>query len=230
MYKTLLGPMGFKKENTLLLTDQTDRKPTLRNIKWALATRKDDTVVIFFAGLGSVEADPRAVARDGRSRYLVAADTDPLDLYSTALPMDELQTLLQRYEAERVVVFLDASYSGAAGGRTVPMMKRNPTGFPTGFETMPSSRARAFVTSCRPNEISLEAADLGHGIFTYYLVEGLRGAADLNHDGIVTMLELYEYVEQQVSRRSRTMGGNQHPVLNGDLAGVGTLPLSKTRP
>ncbi len=69
--------------------------------------------------------------------------------------------------------------------------------------------------------------ELGHGIFTYFLTEGLRGAADLNRDGIVSLDELYAYVEQQVSRKSRAVGGNQHPVMKGELEGV--LPLVKVR-
>ncbi|HSE03612.1 MAG TPA: caspase family protein, partial [Methylomirabilota bacterium] len=121
VYQTLLAA-GFKKENVLLLTDKTERKPTLRNIKWALGTflarsaHKDDLVMIYFAGHGASEVDQRGIERDGLSKYLVPVDADPDDLYSTALPMDELQTIFGRIEAERVVAFLDACYSGAAGG------------------------------------------------------------------------------------------------------------------
>jgi len=79
------------------------------------------------------------------------------------------------------------------------------------------------MTASRPNEVSLEMAELGHGLFTYYLLQGLGGAADLNRDGIVSLQELYEYVEQEVTRTSRALGGNQHPVLKGELEGV--LPL-----
>ena len=65
--------------------------------------------------------------------------------------------------------------------------------------------------------MSLELQELGHGVFTYYLVRGLRGAADLNRDGIVTLQELYEYVEQQVTVKARASGGNQHPVMKGEM-------------
>ena len=75
--------------------------------------------------------------------------------------------------------------------------------------------------------MSLELGELGHGIFSYYLIEGLKGAADLNRDGIVTLQELYEYVEQQVTQKSRAVGGNQHPVMKGELEGA--LPLAKVR-
>jgi uncharacterized caspase-like protein len=232
VYQTLVGSGGFKKENILLLTDKTERKPTLRNIKWALGTflarsaHKNDLVVIYFAGHGASEVDQRGVERDGLSKYLVPADADPDDLYSTALPMDEMQNVLARIEAERVTVFLDACYSGAAGGRTFASTKTRTVNVDDIFlERLTRSKGRAIVTASRPSELSVELPELGHGIFTYYLVRGLEGYADLNRDGIVSLQELYEYLTQEVSRKSRAVGGNQHPMLKGELEGA--LPLTK---
>jgi hypothetical protein len=232
IYQTLTGPAGFKKDHVLLLTDKGERKPTLRNIKWALGTflgrsaQKDDTVVIYYAGHGAPEVDTRGVERDGLAKYLIPSDADPDDLYSTALPMDELQTIFGRIEAERVVVFLDACYSGAAGGRTFLAKKTRAGAVDDLFlERLTRSKGRAIITASRPSEVSIELPDLGHGIFTYYMVQGLKGAADLNRDGIVTLQELYEYLEQQVTQKSRAVGGNQHPVMKGELEGV--LPLVK---
>jgi uncharacterized caspase-like protein len=232
IYQTLTGPAGFKKDNVLLLTDRAERKPTLRNIKWALGTflgrsaKKDDTVLIFFAGHGAPEVDTRGVERDGLAKYLIPADADPDDLYSTALPMDELQTIFGRIEAERVVAFLDACYSGAAGGRTFASRRTRAGAVDDLFlERLTRSKGRAIVTASRPAEVSIELPELGHGIFTYYLVNGLKGAGDLNRDGIVSLQELYEYVEQRVTSKSRAVGGNQHPVMKGELEGV--LPLTK---
>ena len=77
--------------------------------------------------------------------------------------------------------------------------------------------------------MSIELPELGHGIFTYYLVRGAaRAPADCNRDGIVSLQELYEYVEQQVVTKSRAVGGNQHPVMKGELEGV--LPLVRVPP
>jgi uncharacterized caspase-like protein len=73
--------------------------------------------------------------------------------------------------------------------------------------------------------VSLEVPELGHGLFTHYLVQGLRGAADLDRDGIVSLQEVYQYLEQQVAQKSRSIGGNQHPVMKGELEGL--LPLIK---
>jgi len=232
IYQTLVSA-GFKKENILLLTDKTERKPTLRNIKWALGTflarsaHKDDLVMIYFAGHGASEVDQRGIERDGLSKYLVPVDADPDDLYSTALPMDEMQNVLARIEAERVTVFLDACYSGAAGGRTFASTKTRTVNVDDIFlDRLTRSKGRAIVTASRPSELSIELAELGHGIFTYYLVRGLQGYADTNRDGIVSLQELYEYLAQEVSRKSRQVGGNQHPMLKGELEGV--LPLTRT--
>ncbi len=234
VYQILVGPGGFRKEHVLLITDKTEKTPTLRNIKWALGTflarsaKKDDTVVIFFAGHGAPEIDQRGVERDGLAKYLIPSDADPDDLYSTALPMDEMQTIFGRVEAERMVVFLDACYSGAAGGRTFSSKKTRAANLDDQFlERLTRSKGRAIITASRPSEVSIELPELGHGIFTYYLVLGLKGAADLNKDGIVTVQELYEYVEQQVSAKSRSVGGNQHPVMKGEMEGA--LPLVRVR-
>jgi hypothetical protein len=230
IYRVLTGPAGFKPAHVLLLTDTTERKPTYRNLKWALGTflarsaQKDDTVLIFFAGHGAPEVDQRGLERDGLAKYLIPSDADPEDLYATALPMDELQTIFARLEAERVVALLDTCYSGAAGGRTFASLRTRAGSVDDLFlERLARTKGRAIMTASRPNEVSLEMAELGHGLFTYYLLQGLGGAADLNRDGIVSLQELYEYVEQEVTRTSRALGGNQHPVLKGELEGV--LPL-----
>ena len=127
-----------------------------------------------------------------------------------------------------MVVFLDSCYSGAAGGRTFSSKKTRAGHVDDLFlERLARSKGRAILTASRPAEVSIELPELGHGIFTYYLVQGLKGAGDLNRDGIVTLQELYEYVEQEVTKKSRAVGGNQHPVMKGELEGV--LPLVKVR-
>ena len=144
--------------------------------------------------------------------------------------MDGLPTIFSYIEAERIVAFLDASYSGAVDDSGAASKRRGPDPRNEGqlLERLAQSRRQAFVVSSRPNEISLELPDRGHGIFTHYLVEGLKGAADTNRDGIVSLQELYEYVEQQVVQQSRAVGGNQHPMMKSELEGV--VPLNRVRP
>ena len=235
VHQILLDRAGFKKENVLLLTDRTERKPSLRNLRYALGTflarsaRKDDTVLIYFAGHGAPETDLQGAEKDGLAKYLIPSDADPDDLYASALPMDEIQIIFGRIEAERVLVFLDTCYSGAAGGRTFASRRTRAVTLDEAFlDRLTRSKGRAIVTASRPGEVSLELPELGHGIFTYYLIEGLKGAADLNRDGIVSLQELYEYLEREVTRKSRAVGGNQHPVMKGELEGV--LPIVQVKP
>jgi hypothetical protein len=230
-YEILIGKANFKKENVILLTDKTEKRPTLRNIKWALGTflarsaQKDDLVIIYYAGHGAPEVDPRGAESDGLAKYLVPSDADPDDLYSTALPMDEVQTIFGRIESDQVVVFLDACYSGAAGGRTFASRRTRASRLDDVFlDRITHSKGRVIVTASQASEVSIELPELGHGIFTYYLVQGLRGAADLDRDGIVSLQELYQYLEQEVSRKSRSVGGNQHPVMKGEMEGP--LPVA----
>jgi hypothetical protein len=117
--------------------------------------------------------------------------------------------------SEKVIVLADTCHSEAiaAGigdcrslGDDASLMNRFLQGI---------SRAQggvALLTSAEANEVSLEDAKWGggHGVFTYYLLEGMRGAADLDGDGIVTIGELFEYVRDNVKQAT---GHKQHPAI-----------------
>jgi hypothetical protein len=66
------------------------------------------------------------------------------------------------------------------------------------------------------NEVSAEDDRLQHGIFTYYLLKGLKGPADADNDGLVSVDEAYRYVTNQVPRAT---GQEQHPVKKGTVEG-----------
>src|SRR5882724_7243574 len=231
MYRLLTTRAGYPRENVVLLTDTAPEKPTLQNIRLALGdflarkTTREDMVLIYYAGLGAPEADAASKDKDGLAKYLIPRNVQPESLRSTAFAMDEIQGILDRIPAERVVLLLDTSYSGVAGGRSFVPSNARPRNLSDQFlERLTKGRGRLVITASGPNEVALEPADLGHGLFTYYLLEALSGKADRNGDGIVTVSELYPYVEDQVERRSRAAGGRQRPIMKGDIEG--TLPLS----
>jgi uncharacterized caspase-like protein len=183
---------------------------------------------LLFAGHGAPEADVTGRESDGLAKYLVPVDADPDDLYATGLPMDEFETIFSRIEADRVVVFLDACDSGAAGGRTFASRRTRSLELDDAFlQRLAQSRGCVIVTASGAAEASVEVPELGHGLFTYYLVGGLRGAADADADRRVTLQELYQHVEGEVTRHSRALGASQHPTMNGELEGV--LPLVRVR-
>jgi uncharacterized caspase-like protein len=65
----------------------------------------------------------------------------------------------------------------------------------------------------------METTELAHGLFTHHLIEGLKGAADKDSDGLVTERELYEYVYEHVTKQARELGGSMHPIHKGSIAG-----------
>jgi hypothetical protein len=233
VYQLLTTRGGYPRENVMLLTDATPEKPTLQNIRRALGeflarkAGRDDMVLIYFAGHGAPEVDAAGVEADGLSKYLVPRDADPDALFSTAFPMEDVQRIFARIAAERVVLLLDTCYSGAAGGRTFARQGTRALGLNDQFlERLARSKGRVIVTASGPSEVALESAELGHGVFTYHLLQGLEGKADLNRDGVVTVSELYEYVEAQVERAARAAGGRQRPVMKGEVEGA--IPLTRT--
>jgi len=72
------------------------------------------------------------------------------------------------------------------------------------------------ISSCSANEISKEDDHLRHGIFSYYMLEGLKGGADQDGDGIITVSELFSYLRAKSPRHLPT---DQHPVKKGETEG-----------
>ena len=63
------------------------------------------------------------------------------------------------------------------------------------------------------NQISTAFPEKRHGLFTYYFLKGLQGAADANKDGAVDVAELYAYLKPQVETAARRMQTEQSPQL-----------------
>jgi hypothetical protein len=174
----------------------------------------DDLVVIYYAGHGA--PDP------GRpdNLYLLPADTKLDALAATGFPMWDVKTALRRQiAAERVIVIADACHSaGTADGGTVGGGDSNEIA--GGFQQLFSPSRRLMMTAADTNEFSLEDARWGgHGVFTHFLLDGLRGAGDLDRNGIVTFTELFQHVSGGV--RDAT-NGRQNP----QMSGLGDVPLS----
>ncbi len=215
----LLNNVRIPKEQvTTLMNDQA----TLTNLKRTMGTelkRKagpNDTVIIYYAGHGAPETDSSSPDGDGLEKYLIPYDADPHDLYTTALPMREVETIFDRISAERVIFITDSCYSGATAGRTFSTAARRAVVSDNFLSRLSEGKGRVVLTASRASEVSEERDDLGHGVFTYYLLEGLKGKADFDADGVITVDEAYSYVSTQVPA---VTGQNQHPVKKGEVEG-----------
>jgi len=137
----------------------------------------------------------------------------------------ELRTFLARSSVRTRVVLLDACQSGAAlaskGGR------------PAGAFEVRSLRSEtisgaAIIAASTASEQAQESSRIEGSFFTHHLVSGLRGAADQNGDGRITLAESYAYAyTQTLSSTSTTLLGPQHPSYQYDLAGAGELVLTE---
>ena len=112
-------------------------------------------------------------------------------------------------------MFFDACYSGVsrdeksllASARPVRITSEKQTEVPKNFTIFSASKL---------NQISSGLKEINHGIFSYFLMKGLEGNADLNLDKKITNSELIKYVEKNVSKKASELGRKQNPSLAGD--------------
>ena len=174
----------------------------------------DDLVVIYFAGHGA--PDP------GRpdNLYLLPADSDLNALASTGFPMWDVKTALRRQiSSERVIVIADACHSaGTADGDAVGGGGSN--AISGGFAELFTPSRRLMMTAADTNEFAQEDERWGgNGVFTHFLLDGLKGAADADNDGIVTFTEVFDHVSNNVRQATN---GQQNP----QKSGFGDIPLA----
>ena len=199
MYSTLISPEGgqFPPEHVhKLVNDQV----TLTNLRRELeqwlpsVTQPNDRVVIYFAGHGFISA--------GKA-YLAPYDIDLKNIAQTAYPMSKLGEVVgSQIKGKWKVLVTDACHSGAITPEDDPAQLNQ--------KLLDLHSSLLSLTASRDREQSFESAEWGggHGIFTYYVVQGLHGAADVNGDGIVTADELSEYVHTNVKQATK---GRQNP-------------------
>lgn len=175
-----------------------------RNVK------ADSRVFIYFSGHGA--PDPGT----GQA-YLMPSDGDPNFLKKTAYPVKKLYAHANALKAEKVIVALDACFSGAGGRSVLPEGAR-----PLVLKVKSSMEAKARIVlfaAAAPTQITATLKDQGHGIFTYYLLKGISGGAK-DRTGAITPRGLYEYLRPKVRDAANRQNRDQTPVLEGDKSGV----------
>lgn len=219
LYNHFVNYMSFPKENIILLTNKEAHLTKLRSTLGTYLKRKagkEDTVFIYFAGHGSTEKDSLSPDGDGLTKYLLPYDAIPDDLYATALPMDEIKKIFNRINSDRLIFICDACYSGASGGRTISLTGLRSSISDAFLDRIVKGKGRVIITASGPNEVSSESDELQHGVFTYFLLKGLKGEADTDSDGLITVDELYKYVSIEVPDATHQ---EQHPMKKGSVEG-----------
>jgi hypothetical protein len=228
-YEYLVQENGIPRENVLLLLDKEASLSRLRSVLGTYLKNKagkDDMVILYFAGHGATERDAMSPDADGLEKYLLPYDADPKDLYASSLPMREISHIFNRIRAERLVFLVDSCYSGASGGRTINLSGIRANISDSFLDRIAAGRGTVVMTASAANEVSVEDDSLRHGVFTYFLLEGLKGKADADADGVITVDEIYAFVSRHVTQAT---GQEQHPVKKGAVEGSLILGIVQTK-
>ena len=202
--------LGIPTENIYF---QTDESATLSEFKtvfdpggWLAknAGKPGNEIYIYYSGHGA--PDPA-----GNKAYLLPADGNPNYAAISGYGLDQLYANLAQLKVKQITLFLDSCFSGANRDNETILASARPVFITT---TIPSVASHIAVFSAATgNQISSGYSDKQHGLFSYYLMKGLRGEADSNKDNKLTQKELNDYLSEQVNTQARRMGREQEPQL-----------------
>ena len=138
------------------------------------------------------------------SPYLIPHDVRP-EQTTNGVGLEKLYRTLSEFGARSVTVFVESCFSGASGyeksgAEKLLAMNMNPV-FPVIEQPMIGQNMVVFAATSGKKP-SNNRDDLKHGIFTYFVLKGLGGAADRDRDRAVTVEELFAYVEREVPRKA----------------------------
>jgi hypothetical protein len=181
-------------------------------------------------GFAAVEKMLRAEQSRGVRRELVFyysghSDEEGLLLGGERISYQELRAFIHQAPADLSLAILDSCESGAftrhkGGARRAPFL----------LDASIDTHGHAFLTSSAANEVAQESDRIAASFFTYFLVSGLRGAADSNRDRRVTLQEAFQFASQEtLARTERTQGGPQHAAYEFDLTGTGDMVVTDVR-
>jgi len=177
------------------------------------------TVFVYYAGHGMPNLST------GKA-FLVPYDGHP-DFANKLYPMERLYEMLERLPSKDVVVMLDSCFSGATGRSVLPSGAR-----PMGIAVEGAAKLNKVVvlSASSGTQISSDYDAEQHGLFTYFLLKGLRGEADTDSNGLVEVDELYEYTKNGVTKvAAEALNRDQTPLLlpSPELLGTrGKVPIT----
>ena len=165
--------------------------------------------------------------KDKTSRLLVYysghADAEALHLGRTRLAMEELKAIVSGSSAQVRLLMIDACRSGAV--TRVKGVRRAPE-FALTMTMGDAVEGTAILTSSTAGENSQESDHLRGSFFTHHFLGGLRGAADADKNGVVTLTEAYRYSYRETIKATGRSLQMQHPTFDYGIRGKGSVPLS----
>jgi hypothetical protein len=211
MFRGLLTELGgVAEEDGLLLLDPSPQ--TIRGEMGKLRARLESL-------------DPRPGRVEMIFYYSGHSDDTHLLLDDGTISYEELRGTINDMPADVRIAILDSCASGAftriKGGKKKPAFL---------LDEARTMRGYAFLTSSSSTEASQESDLIRSSFFTHYLTSGLRGAADLDQDGQVTLNEAYQFsFAETLAETTQTRGGPQHPSYDIQMSGAGDVVMTDIR-
>ena len=234
---------GYEDKRMFCLTTRSEAgpsfQPTYANISRVInqvfrQIQKGDQILIVLSGHGLMIND---------KSYFCPEDADPNKPEATLLNIEQLYDTLDKSSATNKMLVVDACRNRLADSTEAvpeeviaetsqdPLEGIRSVRGAKGIEKLPEPpRGIALLSSCDEGEYSFEDKNLEHGVFTHFLIEAFRGKADMNGDGLISLLELTNYVcEETPLYTMKKFSAAQTPYLTGKttayyLATVETKP------
>ena len=190
----------------------------------ASRVQAQDTFIFYFSGHGISSQD---------KSYLLTLDSNtatPRTLKRSAIPLQDVNEILSEVKAHQLLIIIDACRNNPESSRSSQDNLLSDD-FARGFNVQPRAvgpsgrpAVSATIYACSVGERAYEWAEKGQGVFSYFLLQGLSGAA-ANSQGQVTVTGLAEYTQRQVVDWAQTYRGKkQTPWLS--LQGGAKLVLA----
>ncbi|MGE4299017.1 MAG: caspase family protein [Desulfovibrionaceae bacterium] len=218
MRKYLVEAFGYDAANVIYEQDAT--QGTLRKIfgtpndpkgKLADFVRPGESdVFIYYSGHGAPDL------KEGRA-FIVPVDADVSYIANNGFGMDVFYDNLAKIPARSVTVVMDACFSGNYAEGTL-VKNVSPVLLKTTNPVRKLPNAVVF-SSTGQGQVSHWYPKQGHGMFTYFFLKGISGAADEDKNKRVTVAEMKKYLAEKVSYQARRDAhGDQTPVTMSGLA------------
>ena len=171
----------------------------------ARRVRPTSDIYVYFSGHGAPDIK-------SRTPHLLPTDADAAYPKETGYALNVLYQQLARLDARSVTVFLDACFTGATrtsgtlfnGARPIVISVEHPALLTDNF---------AVIAASGSDQIASDYPTKRHGLFTYFTLMGLRGAADADSDRTITVGELEQYLARTVPTSAASLDREQTPVV-----------------
>ncbi|RJP46239.1 MAG: hypothetical protein C4548_03075 [Desulfobacteraceae bacterium] len=190
-----------------LINEQVTRNSIIEGITRHLGmAAPDDIIFLFVAGHGIKH-------RQSGSYYFMPSDADFDTVLAKGLRMSDFEESIKilSNNVHKIIVAMDTCHSGA-----LEVGMRSGGGASEDLAAAINEASGLYILSAsKAGEVSMESDQFkldpkfpGHGAFTFALVEAMRGDADYDKDGYVSVNEMFQFVARQVPRITK---GQQHP-------------------